>query len=265
LPAAERGRFDWLGWLGAASVVGVVCFAGAFAAIVRLFPPEPARARGDEVIERQRKALGPIAPSERLAIASLAVLLAGLIFQPVLQTDAAWTALVALVVAIAGGALDREQFRSAIDWGFLMLFGVLLGYGEVLHATGVDAWLAGALLPVATPVPASVLVVLLAVATVASRFVLPSRPAIFLLSLALVPLAPALGIAGWVVGFVILVCANVWIYPYQGLEYLIARDATRGRAFSDGQGVRIGVALTLVRLVAVAVAVPYLNALGLVR
>ena len=85
-----------------------------------------------------------------------------------------------------------------------------------------------------------------------------------LLSLALVPAAPALGISPWVAGFVVLVASNVWVLPYQGLEYLIARDATNGEAFDDRQGTIVGGSLTLVRLVAIAAAVPFWEAMGLI-
>ena len=99
----------------------------------------------------------------------------------------------------------------------------------------------------------------------ASRIVLPSRPAMVLLSLALVPAAPALGLSPWVVGFVVLVASNVWVLPYQGLEYLIARDATKGEAFDDRQGTRVGAALTAVRFAAIAVAVPVWVSMGLIQ
>jgi DASS family divalent anion:Na+ symporter len=84
-----------------------------------------------------------------------------------------------------------------------------------------------------------------------------------LFSLALVPAAPALGISPWVAGFVVLLASNVWVLPYQGLEYLIARDATNGEAFDDRQGTRVGAALTLVRLAAIAAAVPFWAGAGL--
>jgi len=56
----------------------------------------------------------------------------------------------------------------------------------------------------------------------------------------------------------------VWVLPYQGLEYLIARDATQGEDFDDRQGTRVGAALTVIRLVAIAVAVPVWQAMGLI-
>jgi hypothetical protein len=54
------------------------------------------------------------------------------------------------------------------------------------------------------------------------------------------------------------------VLPYQGLEYLIARDATQGEDFDDRQGTQVGAALAVIRLVAIAVAVPFWQAMGLV-
>jgi hypothetical protein len=54
------------------------------------------------------------------------------------------------------------------------------------------------------------------------------------------------------------------VLPYQGLEYLIARDATNGEDFDDRQGTQVGAALTVIRLVAVAAAVPFWISAGLV-
>ena len=57
--------------------------------------------------------------------------------------------------------------------------------------------------------------------------------------------------------------ANVWILPYQGLEYLMTRDASRGEAFTDRQGTIFGAALTAVRFVSILACLPYWRALGL--
>ena len=73
--------------------------------------------------------LGPLSRQEVVTIAGLVVLLLGLIFQPLLHIDSGWLAPISLVVILAGGALDRESFRTSIEWGFLILFGVLLGTG----------------------------------------------------------------------------------------------------------------------------------------
>jgi DASS family divalent anion:Na+ symporter len=264
LSADDQRRFGWSGWLLAASPVGLGCLVGALAVLFFVLRPEATARAAPETVRRQTRILGPITRDERLAITGLAVLVLGLIAQPVLAVDPAWLALAALVV-VSAGVIDRERFRSSLDWGFLVFLGVLLGSGAVLQAGGVDKWVASVLLDATTAVRApGLLVVVFAALVMLSRVVLPSRPAMVLLSLALVPAAPALGISPWIMGFVVLVSANVWVLPYQGLEYLIARDATAGEAFDDRQGTRVGAALTLVRLAAIALAVPVWQAMGLI-
>ncbi|MDO8506307.1 MAG: SLC13 family permease [Candidatus Limnocylindria bacterium] len=265
LSAEDQRRFGWSGWLMAAAPVGIVCLVGALVVLFVVLRPESGARVEAETVRRQTRILGPIARDEMLAIAGVAVLIVGLVAQPILAIDAAWLAIAALVIVTAG-ALDRERFRSSLDWGFLIFLGVLLGSGAVLQAGGVDKWVASLLLDATAGLRSpGLLVIAFAVLVMLSRILLPSRPAMVLLSLALVPAAPALGISPWVAGFVVLVCANVWVLPYQGLEYLIARDATQGEAFDDRQGTQVGAALTLTRLAAVAIAVPFWISMGLIR
>ncbi len=264
LPAAEQQRFGFFGWLAAAAPVGMVCLAGALVVLFVVLRPKTHARVDAAAIRRQTHILGPITPVERIALGGLAVLVLGLVAQPVIAIDAAWLAIGARVVVTAG-VLDRERFRSSLDWGFLVFLGVLLGSGAVLQLAGVDRWVAALLLDATSAVRSpGLLVVALAALVMLSRVVLPSRPAMVLLSLALVPAAPALGISPWVAGFVVLVASNIWVLPYQGLEYLIARDATNGEAFDDRQGTIVGGSLTLVRLVAIAAAVPFWEAMGLI-
>jgi anion transporter len=264
LSADDQLRFGWLGWLGAAAPVGVACLAGALVVLLVMLRPEGNAEVSAETIRRQTRILGALSRQERVALAGLAVLVIGLAVQPVLRVEPAWLAITALVIVTAG-VIDRERFRSSIDWGFLAFLGVVLGSGAVLQGGGVDRWISDLLLNATSAVRSpGLLVIAFAALVMASRIVLPSRPAMVLLSLALVPAAPALGISPWVMGFVVLVASNVWVLPYQGLEYLIARDATAGEAFDDRQGTRVGAALTLVRLIAIAAAVPVWQVMGLV-
>ena len=264
LPAEDQRRFGWFGWLVAAAPVGLVCLIGALVVLFVVLRPETSARVSADTVRRQTRILGPITQHERLAIAGLVVLIVGLLIQPILAIDASWLAVAALVI-VTIGPLDRERFRASIDWGFLVFLGVLLGSGAVLQAGGVDKWVASLLLQATSAVHSpGLLVIAFAILVMLSRIVLPSRPAMVLLSLALVPAAPALGISAWVAGFVVLVASNVWVLPYQGLEYLIARDATKGEDFDDRQGTQVGVALTAVRLAAIAAAVPVWVAMGLI-
>lgn len=264
LSPADQRAFGWTGWLVAALPPGVLMLMGALLVLFVVLRPESDMRVDADSVRRQTRILGPLTRAEKTALAGLGVLAAGLALQPIVAIDSAWLALGALVIATTG-VIDRERFRSAIDWGFLVFLGVLLGSGAVLQHVKVDTWLASVLLDATSAFRSpGLLVIAFAVIVIVGRVILPSRPAMVLFSLALVPVAPSLGISPWVAGFVVLVCANTWVLPYQGLEYLITRDASDGEAFDDRQGTIVGVALTAVRLLAIALAVPAWQAMGLV-
>lgn len=264
LPAAERARFDWLTWLAAAAPAGILMIVGSALALLLLFPPETRTKVTADLVQRQRTILGPLTHPERVTSLAVAILIAGMILQPMLGIGPEWLAIASLAVALAGSGLDRERFRSAIDWGFLILFGILTGTGSVMRRHGVDRWIADTLVSLTERIndPGIVLVVI-GLFVVICRLVLPRISAQLLLSLALVPAAPSLGISPWLMGFVVLIVAHTWILPNQGLEYLITRDITRGEAFTDRHGFIIGVALTAVRLLAIAATIPFWRAIGL--
>ena len=265
VPAAERPRFGWLGWLEASAVALVVCLVGATAAILLLFRTAQPAALSREALARQLRIMAGLSTAERLAAVSVLLIVAGLVLQPVFGIEPAWVAATSLVIAVAG-VLGRDAFRTAVDWPQLLFFGILLGSGLVIQQSGLDRWLGSVLRPLADAAGHPGVVVMgLALVVLLVRFVLPSRPTMLLMSLVAMPAAPALGLSPWIAGFIALSVSNTWILPYQGFEYLLLRDATRGEMFDDAQGTRMGIALTAVRLVAIAASIPYWQALGLLR
>jgi DASS family divalent anion:Na+ symporter len=183
----------------------------------------------------------------------------------VLRIDAAWLAVTALVIVLAGGVVDRSAFHGGIHWGFLVLFGLLVGSGAVFHAVGIDLRIAqevASLAPLAGR-PA-IAVALLGVFVAACRLVLPRVPANFLLSLALIPASPQLGLSPWLVGFIVLTVGNTWLLPALSDFYILLRDGTSGEMFTDRDGLRIGAVLTALVLIAIMASVPYWRMVGLV-
>jgi DASS family divalent anion:Na+ symporter len=263
LPPADRQRFDWLTWLASAAAAGAITFVGAALALLVLFRAEVAPKTSATVLRRQERVLGPMSRHERVTLAALALLLVGLLVQPLLHVDAAWLAVGALAIALAGGSLDREGFRGAIDWGFLTLFGVLLGTGQVLQSVEVDRWIGDSLIPLAQAIGnPGALVIVLGLVVYACRLVLPWIPATLLLSLVFVPVAPRLGLSPWVVGFVVLTTANTWLLPNQSDIYRLTRSITESEMFTDRQGLLLGAATSLITLVAITASVAYWRAIG---
>ncbi len=265
LPRAERIRFDWLTWLAAAALAGAVMLIGAVFILLVVFRPEvTSKATTAAILKEQERALGRLSRQELATIGAVALLLVGLLLQSILHIDTAWLAICALILTVAGGVLNRGSFRSSIDWGFLTLFGILLGTGGVLHSVGIDRWIADILGSLtAITGNSGVLLLLLGLCVVACRLVLPWIPATLLLSLALVPAAAHLGLSPWVVGFVVLVTANTWLLPGQSDFCRLMRDATKGEMFAGRHVFVLGIIQTLVTLAAITASVPYWRALGL--
>lgn len=89
------------------------------------------------------------------------------------------------------------------------------------------------------------------------------EPAILLLSLAVIPVAPTLGIDPWVVIVTILATSFPWFIPSQTPEYLVAHSASEGRLYSHAQARRVSFAYTAVVLAGLVLSVPYWHLLGL--
>lgn len=265
LPSSDRLHIGLFAWFASAAPVGALLFAGALGALLLLFRPEQAPTITAEALRRQHRALGPLSGHEIVTIAALAVLIVGLVLQPVLRIDVAWLGTAALVIVLAGGVVDRTTFRSGIEWGFLVLFGLLVGSGAVFHSAGIDRWIAQGLTPLAGLAghPAA-RVALLGTFVAGCRLVLPRVPANFLLSLALIPASPQHGLSPWLVGFIVLMVGNTWLLPALSDFYVLMRDATRGEMFTDRDGFYVGAVLTVLVLVAITASVPYWRAIGLI-
>ena len=263
LPAAERARFGWMGWLTAAAPAGLVLLIGAAVTLFALDPRSVMRA--SSVVRRtQERSLGRVSRHELASLFAVGVFIVGLLLQPILRLDIAVIGLASLLVAIAGGALDRQIFRSGIDWATLVLFGVLLGAGGVLRIGGVDRWIADLITPIARSLGHPAFVIpLLALLVIVVRLVLPMVPAAFLLLVTLVPAAPQLGLSGWVVGFVVSVSVLTWLLPRQYEVLRMVREMTDDEMFSDRQALGVDVSITVIAVLTLLVCVPYWQAIGI--
>jgi di/tricarboxylate transporter len=265
LPEADRVRFDWLTWLVSAAPVGTIVLIGSILLLLLWFRPGAVVGITMEALQMQRRTLGPLSQQERVTILGLAIMLSGLLFGSALHVNSVGLGLWALILVIAGGALGPEGFRTGIEWGYLVFFGVLLGAGDVLHAVGIDRWIADALLPLAHAVAnPRVLVLLLAGGVMACRMVLPQIPAMYLLSLALVPATRGIGVSPWVVGLVVQLAAYTWVHPRQSDYYRLTRDLTHGEMFTDSHGLIIGLGLTILTLLSIAASLPFWGIQGLI-
>jgi len=189
----------------------------------------------------------------------------GLMAGPHFQIDGAWFACLGAMALSATGVLTREHFRQAVDWPVLLFVGAILGMPAMIRQIGVDGELAQALPQLVAWAHGSqvtAFTLLFAIAT-AARFALSEWVAVPLLTAALVPIAPAIGLHPWVVAFVVLSAANLRSVPYQFSSYLAFWSASDGQLFTHGQVRAFSVVCVLLSLTGILISIPVWRLLGL--
>ena len=107
-------RFSWIPWLVDAAPVGGVMLVGAAVMLLTRYKSALTPRVTLDVLQLQRRLLGPLSQREIITLAALAVLLAGLFVEQHLHVDVAWISLAAFIIALAGGVIDRARL-SGID------------------------------------------------------------------------------------------------------------------------------------------------------
>ena len=271
LPEDARDGLDWSTWVLRAAAAHAIIFLGLLTVILWLYRParddpslRQASRRPAEALALQRALLGPPSRQERSASLVAVFLLVGFVGQPLHRVDPVWVGVAAFALLAATGVLTADTLR-AVNWSFVLLFGVLAGMAELFASTGLDRWLAGLVAGmvgglVSTPV---LFVGALALVCYGLSFVLRWVIAVPVLTLALGPVASGLGIDPWVVAIVALTACNGFFLPYQTTIYLALYHGTGGQLFGHEQARPVAVAYGVLTLVGLCASVPIWRAMGL--
>lgn len=259
-------RVGWGLWAVAAAPTTLLVVAGSLAMIHAAFRPAADQPLPSATIEDRLRALGPASRGEWLAGGVTLAVLLGFVLGPRYGVESAWIACAGALVLVGAGVLTREHFRSAIDWPLLLFLGVVLSLPAIFRHAGLEARLKDALplvLGWAQASPARGVAVLFLV-TVGARFVLSEWVGVPLLTMALLPAAHGLSLHPWVVAYVVLVGANLWVLPYQFASYLAFWGGTDGRLFGHRQVRLFAAAYMAFSLVGLLASIPFWRLLGLV-
>ena len=265
LPEASQRRFDLIGWLLASLPAGIFIGISMLAVLFLLYRPEQAGTRQGGDVSLQLAILGPLSRREVSMIAILLATLAGWMLAPALGLDLGTVAILGLVGAVATGNFSRQAIKE-LDWNFLIFYGAILCVARLASSLGLDRAVAGQVSGLVLGLGAGPAQFLLAVAvaTLLSKLVLMANQAAPLLGLALIPVAPALGVEPWLVAITILMVLFVWVPASQNPMYLASFSACEGRLYSDAQAARANFPYFLVALAGLVVSLPFWHMVGLI-
>ena len=148
----------------------------------------------------------------------------------------------------------------------MISFGALVGFGNVISASGLTAFIAGEIKPCIALLVGSKLLFFLAIiiAMTIIRFALPIFPALLVFIVTIVPATSAFGLNPLVIGLVVLASSDPWFLPYESWVYLNILQNTEGKLFSPGQTVRLACVQVFIIMAAVALSIPYWKYLQLI-
>ena len=267
LPLQDQERFQWLYWVYAASVCGVVLVVLYGLGLWLFFrnPSRPSISR--DLVEDQIRILGPMRAAEWSATFGLGVLLLSFMTARLHHIEIPWVALAILFSLLMFNFLDQRDFRERIDWTFLVFLGALVGLVKTMQFVGLDAWLAHHLQWLSELMAHDFdrFVLLLAAAIFLVRLALPINATVVIFATLLVPTATANGVNPWLVGFVILLLSENFIWSYQASYYLqfcsIAGPAARAE---DRRVVLLNALGFLMKLAAIYASFPFWRQIGIV-
>jgi CRP-like cAMP-binding protein len=262
LPAQER--FTWLFWVASAAPLAILMAVGMLVALYLLNRPGRLGTPHREPLLLQRAVLGPVSREELAVAVIVGLMLVGFIVGPLFLIRPGLIALAAfLAVTVATRSTPGDLAR--LDWSYLIFYGVALSLADLVGGLRLDfivgQGIATRLADLGIVGP--VFVILVGVATVLVRSLLPADQAILLLSLAFIPVATTIGVHPWLAVIAILALGLSWHVPAQTPEYLVAHAASEGRLYSNAQARRAAFAYIGVGLASLALCLPYWHVLGL--
>lgn len=258
-PPEIGSTLTWSQWFKAALPLGASFFLISYLVIITLYGPKEKKRLNPWVIEAQIKVLGPLSMQERISLATAVFFIMAFLTQPWHHVDGAWVAMLAFLILFAASVLDEKAVRGDIDWSFLVSFGALVGYGNIIWGSGLGGIICNSVRPCLEFFTRSGLLFFLVItlAVTLLRFALPLVPCLLVCLLSLLPMTSALGIHPLVVGLVILVSLNPWFLLHQNMMYLILFQNTERRLFDHDQTLKLAFVHIGVVMSSVAVSIPY--------
>ena len=175
----------------------------------------------------------------------------------------------ALVALFIFGIIKTENITTGINWDITLFMGSALGYGVIFDYTGLSKWLVGVIVPASAPIASASVGLLLLLTTVIFflwRFVdVATFVPTFAIVTAMMPgFADQFGISPYVWIPILSLAQNTFLMSYTNLFALVAEKNMGDGAWDKKTFSRYSLVYCACVFVAVAAALPYWAAFGLI-
>ena len=259
-----------LGWMGWLRVMGLpAAFASVMTCllILLLFKPSKPLVVDKAAIGRKLQELGKLGRKEKRIIVWLSIAIALWTTDSIHKIDIGWvTFLLAMLMSlpVIGGVVDGKSWKD-VPIHVLLFITAAVAIGKVGAETGMNAWIAQAVLPSYVPTNIFVLAALVTSFTILVHMLLGSVLAVMGVAIpALLVFTEPLGISPLVTSlWAYSVIGTHYILPFHHMNTLVGQGEGNG-LYSQKETIRLGIPLTaVVYLMTTFVEVGWWKAIGL--
>jgi di/tricarboxylate transporter len=266
LSPQEQQHFSWVYWLFSASVAAIAMLVLYLLAVKLMFgsPEKPQLSK--QQVDVQMQLLGNIKQREWAAIAGIVLFTIGIVTTSIHNIQPPWMGMAILYGLLLFGFLSRSEFKEKTDWPGLVYLGTLIGVIGTFNYLGLDKWLTAELAVLGDVLRTSfgLFVALLFVVIFVIRLVFPNTATIAICATIFMPVASQAGVNPWVIGFILLLLGDMWVFPYQCPHYQQFQELVREkRIYDESMFLKFNMLMNVVRLAGVYAAIPFWAALGL--
>jgi DASS family divalent anion:Na+ symporter len=266
LPIQVRERFNWGYWFYAAIVAGLVLMIFYFILTQIMFQNSDKPRLSRDIIKAQYNVLGPLSAQEWAAIGGIALFALGIATSSIHKIQLPWIGFAVLYIILVLGFLSKEDFKTHVDWTFLIYLGALIGLIKTMSYLGLDISLGHKFLWLGAYMKDNfyIFVPLLSISTMLLRLFIPNTATVAILASVLFPIALLNGMNPWVIGFIILIMSDSWFMPYQCSYYLLFDELTTAKKlFSKPMILKFNLISITFRIIAVYASIPFWKSVGI--
>lgn len=266
LSSQEQQQFSWIYWLFASAAASVAMLAIYFLAASVVFRGTEKSLLSKEQIDVQLNLLGKMKRREWAALAGIVIFSVGIVTTSIHNIQPPWMGMAILYGLLLFGFLNKREFREKTDWPGLIYLGTLIGIINTFNYLGLDKWLISHLsvLTEVMQTSFSLFVAILFLVIFVIRLALPNSATIAVCATIFMPVASHVGVNPWVVGFILLLLGDMWVFPYQCPHYMQFQQlVSEKHVYDESMFMKFNLFMNCVRLAGVYAAIPFWKELGL--
>lgn len=262
LPEHWQAHANWISWFQCAAVY-TLALAICLVCSIAWAPSGP---KAPPASCKPVSAAG-LSSTQWITLWALTILALGVSLVNVHHIEMAWLALFVLLLLMATDAFPIHRLQSDIPWSILLYLVCTVGIARGFTHMGVQDWLMSHVtaLEQLMQEQQTVFLLLLTVAVLILRLMLPAVVCITTLCAVLIPLTDAHGIHPLVLGFVIVTASEVWFLPHQSSDYLLFHESLALNNDEAQAVLRRNTAIQCCRIVALLASIPYWQHLGFLK